>query len=78
MPCSQELTTQQAADLLNVSRPHVVTLLESGVIPFHRVGTHRRICLKHLLEYKDHRDSARRRELQSMVDEAQETGVYDE
>jgi excisionase family DNA binding protein len=77
MPYSQELTTQQAADLLNVSRPHVVTCLEAGAMPFHRVETHRRVYLKDLLEYKHHRDAARRHELQAMVDEARELGVYD-
>jgi len=77
MPYSQELTTQQAADLLSVSRPHVVTCLEAGAMPFHRVGTHRRVYLKDLLEYKHQRDAARRHELQAMVDEAQELGVYD-
>jgi excisionase family DNA binding protein len=80
MPHSQELTTQQAADLLNVSRPHVVTCLDAGAMPFHHVGTlgtHRRVYLKDLLEYKHHRDAARRHELQATVDEAQELGVYD-
>jgi hypothetical protein len=47
-------------------------------MPFHRVGTHRRVYLKDLLEYKHRRDSARRGELQAMVDEAQELGAYDE
>jgi len=78
LPYSHELTTQQAADLLNVSRPHLVTLVEGGAISFHKAGTHRRIYLKDLLEYKHRRDSERRSALQAMVDEAQETGIYAE
>ncbi|WP_074955647.1 helix-turn-helix domain-containing protein [Alicyclobacillus macrosporangiidus] len=74
----QELTTQQAADLLQVSRPYLIKLLESGQIPYHHVGSHRRIRMRDVLEYKKTRDALRRAHLQEMVRVSEALGLYDE
>ena len=76
VPVMQDLTTQQAAALLGVSRPFFVKLLESGALPFHLTGTHRRVYLNDLLAYKEQRDRERREALDQMAKEAEDLGMY--
>lgn len=76
VPVHQELTTQEAADLLNVSRQYLIRLLEKGEIPYHKVGTHRRIALGDLMDYKRRRYEERRRGLDELTRMSQEMGLY--
>jgi excisionase family DNA binding protein len=75
IPHHAELTTQEAAELLNVSRPYVVRLLDEGAMPFHRVGTHRRVLFKDVMTYKAAHRVARRAALREMAALDQELGL---
>lgn len=73
----RELTTQQAAAVLNVSRPTVVRLIEAGSLPARMVGSHRRIPLPAVIAYRDHMIARRREVLDEMVSDAEALGLYD-
>ncbi|MPR33547.1 excisionase family DNA-binding protein [Salmonirosea aquatica] len=70
-----ELSTQQAADLLGVSRPHVIKMLEKGIIPFKKVGSHRRLLLEDLLKYQADLKKKRNEKLEFLAQQAQELGL---
>lgn len=71
VPVHAEITTQAAADFLNVSRPYLVNLLEQGKIRFHKVGTHRRIRFHDLQEYKERIEQTGREAREALSKEAQ-------
>ncbi len=75
IPIHAELTTQQAADILNVSRPFLIGLIESGKIPHRKVGSHRRILFKDLMAHKHRADSERRETLKRITAESEEMGL---
>jgi excisionase family DNA binding protein len=81
VPVGHLLTTQEASELLNVSRPHLIKLLDQGVIPFERSnepGSHRRIRFVDLMQYKHKNDMERRKQLRKLTQMSQEAGFYEE
>jgi excisionase family DNA binding protein len=77
IPVNKEITTQKAADFLNVSRPFLIKLLEQGVIPFLKVGSHRRIRFSDVLAYKKRQSETRKQGLAEITHLAEDEGIYD-
>jgi excisionase family DNA binding protein len=77
VPVGREVTTQQAADLLNVSRQYLVRLLDGGCIPYRKTGKHRRLRIEEVLAFKETRDKDRRAGLRELSQLTEEFGGYD-
>lgn len=75
VPSNSELSTQQAAEMLNVSRPHLIKLLENKKIPFKKVGSHRRILLQDILYYKELQSKVREDQLNFLAKQAQDLNL---
>ena len=77
-PQDQRLTTQKAADMLGISRPTLVRMLEAGEIPFEKVRRHRRLFLTDVLEFRERQRRAANEALSDIVADAQAVGAYDD
>jgi len=75
IPLHHLLTTNQAADLLNVSRPYLLTLLKNGDIPYEYVGSHRRLRLGDVLTYREAREAQRQDALKEVVRHGEDLGL---
>jgi excisionase family DNA binding protein len=75
LPVASEMTTQQAADLLNVSRPYLIELLNQGVLPYKKVGTHRRLLAVDVIMYQRRMQKERRETLDRLIELDQELGL---
>jgi excisionase family DNA binding protein len=77
VPVGKELTTQQAADLLNVSRQYLVRLLDEARIPYTKTGKHRRLRVEDVLAFKNARDTYRDASLRALTELTEELGGYE-
>jgi excisionase family DNA binding protein len=77
LPHSAELTTQEAADILRVSRPYLVKLLDEGTIPSRKVGIYRRVMLSELLDYQKAEKQRQSAIMEELTKEAEDMGLYD-
>ena len=76
-PNNAEMTTQEAADILNISRPHLVKLLDNNEIAYTKTGSHRRLKVKDIMDYKEKKDTQCRQSLSEMAEIMQENGLFD-
>lgn len=77
VPLHAELSTVEAAEILNVSRPHLIKQLEHGALAFRMVGSHRRVRLVDVLAYRDAQDVAARHALDELTRQAEDLGLYE-
>jgi len=78
VPVNAELTTQQAADFLNVSRPYLISnLLDTGKLPFHMAGNRRKLYFKDLMDYKNKQRQESQQAMQALADMSQDLGLMD-
>jgi len=77
VPVAAEVTTQSAAELLNCSRPHLISLLEEGKIEYTKVGKHRRIKFEDVMNYKQKMKAEQKQRLIEIMNTDEETGLYD-
>ena len=75
-PVNTTLTTQEAADLLGISRPTFVKILDEGEVPYSRPGRHRRVLLADVLEYKEKRRARRSQGLGKLIEQTEDAGLY--
>lgn len=75
IPLHAELSTKQAAEFLNVSRPFLIKLLQQGKIPFRKVGSHRRVLFTELKTYKQRFEAERQKAMQELATQAEELGM---
>ena len=75
VPIHAELTTQEGADILNVSRPHLIKMLDEGALPHTKTGKHRRVKFADLMRYKEQRDQASLSVMDELTAQAQELGM---
>lgn len=77
VPIATEVTTQKAAEMLGCSRPYLVKLLEEGVMPYTKVGRHRRIMFKDVVEYKNKMKAEQKQNIIDIMNDDEEDGLYD-
>jgi excisionase family DNA binding protein len=77
VPIATEVTTQKAAEILGCSRPHLVKLLEEGIIAYKKVGKHRRVKFEDLINYQKKMKAMQKQHIIDIMNEDEETGLYD-